>query len=139
MARVIGIDYGTKRVGIAVTDPLQIVASGLDTIPTDKALQFLKEYCEKEEVEAIALGLPKRLNDEDTHSTPFVLEFQQKLQEMLPTIPVHLVDERYTSKIAMETMIRGGMKKKDRQKKENLDKVSAAVILQSYLDSKTIL
>lgn len=139
MARIIGIDYGTKRVGIAVTDPLQIVAAALDTIPTDKVLQFLKEYCEKEEVEAIALGMPTRLNDEDTHATPFVVEFQKKLEELLPTISVHLVDERFSSKIAMGVMIQGGMKKKDRRKKENLDKVSAAVILQSYLDSKTIL
>lgn len=139
MARIIGIDYGTKRVGIAVTDPLQIVAAALDTIPTEKVLQFLKEYCEKEEVEAIALGMPTRLNDEDTHATPFVVEFQQKLEELLPTIPVHLVDERFSSKIAMGVMIQGGMKKKDRRKKGNLDKVSAAVILQSYLDSKTIL
>ncbi|MCP4520532.1 MAG: Holliday junction resolvase RuvX [Cytophagales bacterium] len=139
MARVIGIDYGTKRVGLATTDPLQIVTSPLDTIPTDKVLDFLKNYCQQEEVEAFALGLPKRLNDEDTHATSFVMEFKTKLEELFPSIPVNLVDERYTSKMAMDIMIAGGMKKKNRRKKENLDKISAAVILQSYLDSNTLL
>lgn len=139
MARIIGIDYGTKRVGLATTDPLQIVVSALDTIPTDKILDFLKNYCQQEEVEAFVLGEPKRLNEEATHATPFVMEFKLKLEELFPTIPVHLEDERFTSKIAMEMMIRGGMKKKNRRKKENLDKISAAVILQSYLDSKTLL
>jgi len=129
------LDFGIKRTGVAVTDPLRIIASPLETIPTAKIVEFLKEYCVKEEVEVIVVGMPKRLNNEETHATAPAKEFINQLRKYFPAIKIEVEDERYTSKMAVDAMIKGGMKKKDRRKKGNIDRVSAALILQSYLES----
>ncbi|GAB3236454.1 Holliday junction resolvase RuvX [Algoriphagus aestuariicola] len=137
MPRVLAIDLGTKRTGLAVTDPLQIVANPLETIETGQLMLFLKAYCAKEEVEALVLGLPTRLNGEDNEMTPKVLKLKGELEKVFPDKKIALVDERFTSKTAMQSMIAMGSKKKDRREKAgNLDKVSAAIILQSYLEQK---
>lgn len=137
MGRIIGIDYGAKRVGVAVTDPLQIIASALETVSTDKILVFLKNYCKSEVVESFVIGMPKNLDGNDTDGTKYVENFVQILKLEFPDMPIFFCDERYTSKMAMQTLVAGGMKKKDRQIKSNLDKVSAAIILQSFMASKT--
>jgi len=134
---MIGIDYGTKRVGLAVTDPLQMFASPLHTYLTGEVLTFLVQYAKEEEIEGFVVGMPLNLRGEDTHSTNYVRNFVEELRQKFPQKAIHLQDERFTSSIAVDTLIRGGMKKKDRRKKENIDKVSAAIILQSYLESKT--
>lgn len=130
-----GIDFGAKRVGIAVTDPLKLIASPLETVSSNTIIEYLKKYHEQETIEAFALGFPKNLKNMATHATPLVLAFEQKLQTAFPEIPIYKIDERFTSKMALATMIAGGSKKKDRQKKGNIDKISAAIILQSYLES----
>ncbi len=129
------IDYGTKRVGLAVTDPLQIVASPLTTVVESEALDFVKNYCATEDVETIVLGLPLNTSGENTHATAPTLKFGNKLRNVIKGINLEFEDETFTSKLAVKAMIRGGMKKKDRRKKENIDKVSAAIILQSFLDN----
>jgi len=135
MARVLAIDLGTKRTGLAVTDPLKITANPLETIETDKLLTYLQAYCAKEEVEALVLGHPTRLNGQDNEMTPKVLKLKEDLEKVFPNKKIVLIDERFTSKMAMQTMIAMGSKKKDRKEKAgNLDKVSAAIILQSYLE-----
>ena len=135
MARVLAIDLGTKRTGLAVTDPLKITANPLETIETDKLLTYLQAYCAKEEVEALVLGHPTRLNGQDNEMTPKVLKLKEELEKTFPNKKIVLIDERFTSKMAMQTMIAMGSKKKDRKEKAgNLDKVSAAIILQSYLE-----
>lgn len=135
MARVLAIDLGTKRTGLAVTDPLKITANPLETIETEKLLTYLQAYCAKEEVEALVLGHPTRLNGQDNEMTPRVLKLKEDLEKVFPNKKVVLIDERFTSKMAMQTMIAMGSKKKDRKEKAgNLDKVSAAIILQSYLE-----
>lgn len=137
MARIFAIDYGTKRVGLAVTDPLQLIASPLDTIHPEKLMDFIQNYVGQEEVECFVLGWPKNLDNSDTEMIPHVKGFKRKLMKAFPDKEVHLVDERFTSKMALDAMIRGGSKRKDRiQKTGNLDKVSATIILQSYLESK---
>lgn len=136
MARLLAIDYGTKRTGIAVTDPLQLIASALETVPSHQLLQYLKAYVEREPVDAFIVGLPKRLDGTDTDNTPRVRRFVELLQKALPTIPVHWHDERFTSVMALQAMIAGGSTKKDRRDKGNIDKVSAAIILQSYMESR---
>jgi putative Holliday junction resolvase len=136
MARIISIDYGTKRVGLAVTDPLQIIATALDMVAAKDVLVFLKNYCAKEEVESFVLGLPMNLDTSDTHGTNPVLQFKKQLEKQFPDKPVHLLDERFTSKIAVQAMVAGGMKKKDRQVKGNVDKVSAVIILQDFMNRK---
>jgi len=134
MPRVLAIDFGTKRTGLAVTDPLKILANPLETVETNQLMTFLKSYCAKEEVEALVLGLPIRLNGQDNEMTPRVLKLKQELEQIFPDKKIALVDERFTSKMAMQSMIAMGSKKKDRREKAgNLDKVSAAIILQSYL------
>ncbi|MBR9777186.1 MAG: Holliday junction resolvase RuvX, partial [Cytophagales bacterium] len=131
------IDLGTKRTGLAVTDPLMIVASPLETIPTHQLLEYLKRYTNSEEVSTIVLGWPKSLDGTATNMTQPVLALEKKLKKTFPAIPVELVDERFTSKMAMQSMINMGSKKKDRKEKAgNLDKISAAIILQTYLDRK---
>lgn len=137
MARILALDYGLKRTGIATTDPLQIIASPLDTILTRDLKPFLDRYLAEEEVETVVVGLPVSLADEDTHGTRPVKNFIENFKKWHPATPIETVDERYTSKMAVEAMVKGGMKKKDRQKKENIDKISAAIILQSYLDERT--
>jgi len=133
VGRVLAIDYGNKRVGIAVTDPLKLIATPLDTVHAKDILNFLKAYTQKEEVEAMVVGMPKTLGNNPTDVTSAVVGFVRKLKKELPTIPVFTVDERFTSKMAFQAMIDGGLKKKDRRNKETVDKVSATIILQSYL------
>lgn len=136
MGRILAIDFGTKRTGLAVTDPLKIIATPLDTVRTFQAIDFLKKYHEAENIEAFVIGMPKDLMNKDTDSTASVRSFINLLKKNFPDHAIHQMDERYTSKIAMAAMISGGMKKKDRQKKENVDKLSATIILQSYLESR---
>ncbi|WP_299705779.1 Holliday junction resolvase RuvX [uncultured Pontibacter sp.] len=138
MARILGIDYGNKRVGLAATDTLQIIASPLETIHAKDVLTYLKAYTQREPVEAIVVGMPRRLTGEATDATPHVIGFVRKLQKEFPGIPVHTVDERFTSSMAQKAMLAGGLKKKDRQDKGTVDRVSAAIILQSYLESRAI-
>jgi putative Holliday junction resolvase len=133
MARIICIDYGGKRTGLAVTDPLQIIASALTTIETKELIPFLKVYFKKETVELILIGMPLGLDDEPTHATPLVEKAIVRLKKEFPTIPLETVDERYTSKQASQAMVQMGMKKKDRQKKENTDMIAATIMLQEYM------
>ena len=130
------IDYGLKRTGLAVTDPLQLIASPLTTVPTGTLLDFIKEYINKEEVILFVIGMPKRLDSTPSQTAMNVKGFIKVLQRDIPQIEVKEVDERFTSVMAMDAMIAGGMKKKDRRVKGNVDKVSAAIILQSYMESK---
>jgi putative Holliday junction resolvase len=133
LGRIVAFDYGKKRTGVAATDPLKIIANGVDTIQTDLIFKFITNYLVHEEVELFVVGMPTRMNGEDTHSTPLVRKFIQHLQKKYPTIPVEEEDEAFTSKMAVSAMIEGGMKKKDRRKKENIVRISATLILQSYL------
>lgn len=137
MGRILAIDFGLKRTGLAVTDPLQIIASPLDTIPTDALIGWLKNYVTTEDVERIVIGMPVKHDMSDTHTTAPVRKFVEQLKAEMPSIPLSLEDERFTSKMARQTMILGGMKKKDRREKSNVDKISATIILQSYL-SRTV-
>jgi putative holliday junction resolvase len=133
MPRILCIDYGKKRTGIAVTDPLKIIASALTTVETNELFPFLKNYFLKEPVELVLIGEPKNLDDSDTHATPLVHQFIKKFKKDFPLMKIETVDERYTSKLAVQSMIEMGMKKKDRQKKENIDQIAAAIMLQEYL------
>ncbi|SHM73737.1 Holliday junction resolvase RuvX [Polaribacter sp. KT 15] len=133
MARILAIDFGKKRTGIAVTDELQIIASGLTTINTDELLSFLKEYTSKEKVELILIGKPKQMDNTDSESEVLIVPFMKKLEKLLPQIPKKRIDERFTSKMAFQTMIDSGMKKKQRRNKAMIDEISATIILQSYL------
>lgn len=135
MARILCIDYGGKRTGIAVTDPLQIIATGLTTVDSNELISFLKKYFLQEEVELIIIGEPKNLDDSDTHATPLVKEVIKKLQKEFLQIPIKTVDERFTSKMAKQAMIEMGMKKKDRQNKRTVDEIAATMMLQEYLAS----
>jgi putative holliday junction resolvase len=132
--RLLAIDYGAKRTGLAVTDPLKIIASALDTVPTEKVIDFLKKYISNEEVEAFVVGMPINLDGSETDGTAYVKRFVEELKLIFPAIPIHLEDERFTSKMAVSAMIAGGMKKKDRQNKGNIDKISATIILQSFMN-----
>ena len=133
MARILAIDYGLKRTGLAVTDPLQIIATGLTTVESPKLIQFLKDYFKTETVELILIGEPKNWDDTDTHATPLVREMMKKLQKEFPSIPLKPVDERYTSKMASRAMIDMGLKKKQRQNKALVDEIAATILLQEYL------
>ena len=133
MGRILAIDYGLKRTGLAVTDPLKIIASPLETVYTTSLINWLIDYIKKEEVEQIVIGLPVKLDMTDTHTTGPVKKIIEKIKQQFPHIPVFTEDERFTSKIAQQTMILGGMKKKNRRKKVNVDKISAAIILQSFM------
>lgn len=133
MARIMAIDVGGKRTGIAVTDPLQIIATGLATIPSDTLIDFLKKYLLTEPVELFLVGLPKNLDDSDTHGTAIALAAIKKLAKNFPQIPVHTVDERYTSKMAKTAMLDMGLKKKDRQDKKLVDEIAATIMLQEYM------
>ncbi|MFD2246523.1 Holliday junction resolvase RuvX [Pontibacter ruber] len=138
MGRIIAIDYGNKRVGIAATDTLQMIANPLETVHAKDVLSFLKSYVQREPVDAFVVGMPRRLSGEASDATPHVIGFVRKLQKEFPDMPVHTVDERFTSKMAQQAMLAGGLKKKDRQDKGTVDRVSAAIILQSYLESRSI-
>ena len=135
MGRILAVDYGRKRVGLAVTDPLKIIATALDTVPAHDVLNYLQRYTENEKVETFVVGLPKNLDNSDAESMQDVKPFAERLKRKFPDIPIVWIDERFTSKIAFRAMIDGGMKKSDRRKKENVDKLSAVVILQSYMES----
>ena len=134
--RILAIDYGTKRTGIAVTDPLQIIASGLCTVETPILLAFLKQYTAEEAVEAFVIGQPKRLNNEDSSVETHIQQFITQLQKEFPSIPIHRQDERFTSKLAFQTMIDSGLKKKQRQNKALIDEISATIILQEFLSGR---
>ncbi|MCS3800466.1 Holliday junction resolvase RuvX [Niastella sp. OAS944] len=135
MARILSIDYGKKRTGIAVTDPLQIIATGLTTVETPQLFKYLKEYFAKETVELIIMGEPKNMDDSDTHATPLVKQAVARLKKEFPTIPIKMVDERFTSKMASQAMIDMGLKKKQRQNKALVDEIAATIMLQEYLRS----
>ena len=131
--RIICIDYGAKRTGLAVTDPLKIIATPLTTIESKELIPFLKQYFAKEEVELILIGMPLNLDNSPTHGTPLVLSMIKQLEKNFPTIPVKTVDERYSSKLASKAMVEMGMKKKDRQVRGNSDQIAAAMLLQEYM------
>jgi putative Holliday junction resolvase len=133
MGRILAIDYGMKRTGIAVTDSNRIIATALDTVETSVLVEYLKKYFQKEEVEKVVIGLPKRLNNTDSETAPAVRSFITLFSTTFPSIPIQSVDERFTSSMAQQAMIDGGMKKKNRQVKGNVDKISAVLILQSYM------
>lgn len=135
MGRLMAIDYGTKRTGIAVSDPLKIIANGLTTISTHTIFDFLKTYLSKESVECIVVGMPKQLNNEDSENMKNIRPFVKKLQTAYPNLKVEFYDERFTSSMAQQTMIDGGLKKKDRQNKALVDEISATIILQGYMES----
>lgn len=137
LGRILAVDYGKKRVGLAVTDPLKIIGSALATIPTHEVFNFLKDYLSKEKVEKLVVGLPKQMNNEPSESMPLIQKFVEQFQKLYPELPVQMVDERFTSKLAVQTMVMGGVKKKDRQNKAMIDTVSATIILQSYLESES--
>ncbi|KAF9657709.1 Holliday junction resolvase RuvX [Tenacibaculum mesophilum] len=136
MGRILAIDFGKKRTGIAVTDELQIIASGLTTVNTSELITFLKEYTQKENVELFLVGKPKQMDNSDSESEVLIAPFLQKLEKAIPSIPIKRVDERFTSKMAFQTMIDSGLKKKQRQNKALVDEISATIILQSYLYNK---
>lgn len=135
MARILCIDYGLKRTGIAVTDPLQIISTGLTTVESKELISFLKDYFQLEHVELIIIGEPKNLDDSDTHATPLVEAIIVKLKKEFPHIPLKKVDERYTSKMAKQAMLDMGMKKKDRRSKKTVDQIAATIMLQEYMQS----
>lgn len=134
--RIMAIDFGSKRTGIAVTDPLQLIAQGLTTVETHMLLVYLRDYVQKEEVERIIIGEPLNLDDSDTHATAGAREMAKKMKRHFPTIQVEMVDERFTSKLASGAMREMGLKKKDRQKKGLVDEIAATILLQQYLLSR---
>ncbi|MFM7486130.1 MAG: Holliday junction resolvase RuvX [Cytophagales bacterium] len=138
MGRILSIDYGTKRAGLAVTDPSRIIATALETVESAKLLGFLKSYFNTEAVDEVVIGLPKQLNNQDSDNARNVRHFIQKFKKDFPEKPISTFDERFTSSIAQQAMIMGGMKKKDRQVKGQSDKISAVLILQDYMTSKKI-
>lgn len=133
LSRILAIDFGEKRTGIAVTDELQIIASGLTTVPTKELLSFLENYFNEEHVELVIVGEPKRMNNENSAVESSISEFIKKFETKFSNIPLQRVDERFTSKMAFQTMIDGGLKRKQRKDKGLIDKISATIILQSYL------
>ena len=135
MGRILAIDYGRKRCGIAVTDPLKIIANGLETVATHKLMDYLKDYMSREQVELIVIGQPTQLNGKPSESMRYIKPFVNRLRKELPNMPVEMVDERFTSTIAHRAMIDGGMKKSDRRDKARVDTIAASIILNDYLQS----
>lgn len=133
MPRILSIDYGSKRTGLAVTDPMKIIATGLAGLHTKDLEQFLKDYFSKEEVERVIIGHPTNWDDSDTHATPLVQAFINRFVKVFPTIPIEKVDERYTSRMAVQSMVESGMKKSKRRDKHTIDEVAATIMLQEYL------
>jgi len=133
LPRIISIDYGAKRTGLAVTDPLQIIATGLTTVESKQLIPFLKDYFAKEEVELIIIGEPKNWDDTDTHATPLVEKIIKQLEKNFPKTPIKKVDERYTSKMAKDAMLEMGLKKMQRRNKKLVDEIAATILLQEYL------
>lgn len=136
MGRILAIDYGQKRVGIAVTDPLQMIATRLTTVPSNEIWTFLEEYFRKEKVEKVIVGYPMQMNNQPSDAVRYINPFLKKFQKQYPEMSLEQVDERFTSKMAFQTMIDAGLKKKDRQNKETIDAVSATIILQEFLERK---
>ena len=136
MSRIVAIDYGRKRTGIAVSDTMQLIANGLTTVPTHELLNFIGDYIAKEPVERIIIGLPKQMNNEVSENMKNIEPFVRSLKKRFPELPVEYVDERFTSVLAHRTMLEAGLKKKDRQNKALVDEISATIILQTYLESK---
>lgn len=139
MGRILALDYGSKRVGVAVTDPLQIIANGLTTVTEKEIWNFMNDYFTKEKIDCLVVGYPVQNNGLGSESLRFINPFIRKFRKQYPEIPVELADERYTSKMAKQVMIDGGMKKKDRQDKAMVDTISATIILQGYLETKKLL
>lgn len=138
MSRILAIDYGRKRTGIAVSDPMQLIANGLITVASRDLLTFIGEYLSKESVEKIIVGLPKQMNNEMSENMRYIEPFVRSLKKRFPDMPVEYVDERFTSVLAHRTMIDAGLKKKDRQNKALVDEISATIILQTYLESRRL-
>jgi putative Holliday junction resolvase len=136
MGRIIGIDYGNKRIGLAVTDPLRLFASPLTTINPADFDQFIADYLLKEKIDAFVIGYPRQMNNQPSESVRYINPFIKKLRNKYPDITVHLADERFTSQMAMKSMIEGGVKKSDRQDKSMIDRISASIILQSWIDTE---
>ena len=139
MGRVLSIDYGKKRVGLAVTDPLKIIATRLTTVATDDIWTYLADYFAREEVDLVLVGYPMQLNNEPSEAIRYINPFLKKFRQIYKDMPLQQMDERFTSKMAFQTMIDAGVKKKDRQNKETIDGVSASIILQSYLEEQKFL
>lgn len=136
MPKLIGLDYGEKRTGIAVTDPMQMIASGLTTLPTDEVIAFLKDYLQENEVDKCIVGLPKQMDNSSSEVEPKIQLFIKKLTKALPNLTIERYDERFTSKLAFQTLIDSGVGKKKRREKGLIDKISATLLLQSYLDAQ---
>lgn len=136
MGRIIAIDYGRKRVGIAVSDPLKIIAGGLTTVETNKTIPFLEQYIKSEKIECIVIGKPKQMNNQESENMRWIRPFYAELKKKFPDIRIEYYDERFTSVLAHKAMLEGGLKKKDRQNKALVDEISAVIILQSYLEYK---
>ena len=136
MGIIVALDFGKKRTGIAITDPLQLIASGLTTVDTKDLISFLNDYCSKTSVETFVVGLPKQMNNQPSESEQFIQQFLKTLKNTFPKISIEREDERFTSKMAFQSMIDSGMKKKKRQNKAVVDEISATLILQSYLNHK---
>ncbi|MGQ8336164.1 Holliday junction resolvase RuvX [Sunxiuqinia sp. A32] len=136
MGRILAIDFGKKRVGIAVTDPMQIIANKLTTVSSHLIWDFLKDYFQKEDVEKVVIGYPRQMNNEPSQSVLYINPFLKRFQKLYPDMEIELVDERFTSKMAFQTMIDAGLKKKDRQNKATIDAVSATIILQTYMQQQ---
>jgi putative Holliday junction resolvase len=137
MSRIMALDFGTRRTGVAVTDPLQLIASGLTTVETPELLGFLKEYLKEENLECLVLGQPKQMDDSASESEPKIRKFIEKLKKEFPELRIERVDERFTSKLALQSMIDGGMKKNKRRDKSKIDEISATLILQNYMATKS--
>jgi RNAse H-fold protein YqgF len=138
MGRIIAIDYGRKRTGLAVTDTMQIIANGLITVPSGEVVDFLKDYVSRENVELFVVGQPKQLNNEPSENMIYVTAFVNRLRKIIPGIPIEFFDERFTSVMAHRAMIDGGLKKKKRQDKALADEISAVIILQGYMEKKRL-
>ena len=136
MGRILAIDYGTKRTGLAVTDPLKIISTALETVETSTLVDYLKKYFQREPVDEVVIGMPKQLNNLDSDTAPAVRAFVEIFKKTFPDKPIYLADERFTSALAKRAMIDGGMSKKQRQVKSNVDKISATIILQAYMESR---
>ncbi|HZJ73326.1 MAG TPA: Holliday junction resolvase RuvX [Perlabentimonas sp.] len=135
MGRILSLDIGRKRTGVAATDPLKIIANGITTVPTGQIFDFITEYQESNDIEVIVIGMPKQMNNEPSEAVKYIKPVINRLKKLFPNIPLVMVDERFTSKIAHQTMIDGGVKKMDRRNKALVDTISATIILQSYLES----
>ena len=136
MARIVALDFGKKRTGIAVTDPSQIIATALDTVDTGELIGYLKKYFAKEEIEKVLIGYPLNFDNSATDATPLVDKFIPKFQHVFPTVPIEKIDERLSSRMASQAIAEMGLKKKDREQKELIDSVSAVILLQEYIQSQ---